>query len=160
MGTDEDDSYCDIPLAFPVQMYSKTDNTLHASTNGYVSIFSGSSQYQIYQAGPLPNTHIPNNTVLPYGSDLYLYGSSYPPQGIFYQTGLTNVTLEYYLGRYQSNGTYHFTVAYDLTKPGIFVYTYYTVGGSSDNGALGVVGTQGSESVSYTHLTLPTKRIV
>ncbi|KAK4556524.1 hypothetical protein LTR86_006669 [Recurvomyces mirabilis] len=141
-GTDEDDSFCDIPLSFPLQIYSKSDTTIHASTNGYISILTGSSQYQ---TGPLPNSHIPNNTVLPYASDMYLYGSAYPPQGIFYQASSSNITLEYYLGRYQGSGMYHFTVAYNTSAPGVFVYTYYTVGGSTDDGALGVVGAQGGE---------------
>ncbi|KAK3677400.1 hypothetical protein LTR78_002938 [Recurvomyces mirabilis] len=141
-GTDEDDSFCDIPLSFPLQIYSKSDTTIHASTNGYISILTGSSQYQ---TSPLPNSHIPNNTVLPYASDMYLYGSAYPPQGIFYQASSSNITLEYYLGRYQGSGMYHFTVAYNTSAPGVFVYTYYTVGGSTDDGVMGVVGAQGGE---------------
>ncbi|KAK5107179.1 hypothetical protein LTR62_001673 [Meristemomyces frigidus] len=144
-GTDEDDDYCAIPLPFPLTLYTATGTTIYASTNGFVSLRNGSSQYQ---TSTLPNAHIPPNSMVAYGSDLYLYGAASPPQGISYQVNATAFTVEYYLGRYQGGGSqlYHFTIEYAIANPGVYVYTYYSVGGSTDDGLMGVVGSQGTSS--------------
>ena len=141
-GTDEDDSYCEIDLPFSMRMYGQLDNHSFPSTNGLLSIQYGSSQYQ---AETLPDENIPNNTVCPFFDDLYLYGTSSPQQGIFYQfnTANTAVTYEYYLARAGTAGQiYHFTVFYDSTQPGIFTITYYSTG-INDNGEYASVGIQG-----------------
>lgn len=127
-----------------MQIYAQQDTTAYASTNGYISILSGSSQYQ---AMALPDAHIPNHTVAPFFDDLYLVADSNPQQGIFYQynSALSNFTFEYYLGRNGTNQTYHFTVDYSFSTPGVFVYTYYQTGGAGDYGTYASVGTQGSK---------------
>ena len=129
-----------------MQIYAQTNDTTYASTNGYISIDSGSTQYE---AQPLPASNIPNNTVCPFFDDLYLDAASSPPQGIFYQfnPGQTDITYEYYLSRPGVAGEiYHFTVAYDSAQVGVFTYTYYDTGGSNDDGEFSTVGTQGSKS--------------
>ena len=105
-----------------------------------------SSQYEAQQF-PAPN--LPNNTVAPYFEDLFLYGGQSPKQGIFYQfnAGQTAIAYEYYVLRGGSSPPttpYHFTVKYDSATPGIFVFTYYSVGGTDDQGLLGSIGMQGS----------------
>ncbi|RMY90444.1 hypothetical protein D0861_03683 [Hortaea werneckii] len=137
---DQDDSFCDIDLPFSISLYAQADTLVHASTNGYLSILAGSSQYQVE---PFPDSHIPANSVAAFFDDLYLVGSSDPQQGIFYALGSTNVTFEYYLGRNGTDQIYHFLVDYDSTRPGMFVYTYLQTGGASDMGIYAGVGTQG-----------------
>ena len=142
---DEDDSYCEITLPFQMQIYGQSDANTYASTNGYISIQAGSSQYEAQQ---LPAPNLPNNTVAPFFDDMYLYGESDPQQGIFYQynAGQTAITYEYYLFRAgQAGNPYHFTVFYDSGRPGYFTFTYYSLGGSEDEGLFASVGTQGSK---------------
>jgi hypothetical protein len=142
---DEDDSYCEIDLPFAMRMYAQTSTQTYASTNGYLSILEGSSQYEAMQ---FPTDTIPNNTVAPFFDDLYLYGGQTPMQGIFYQfnRAQTAVSYEYYLQRAGNNGApYHFIIAYDSAVPGVFTYTYYSVGPSSDDGEYAAVGMQGGK---------------
>ncbi|KAI7283080.1 hypothetical protein KC345_g3140 [Hortaea werneckii] len=140
---DQDDSFCDITLPFSINLYAQADTLVHASTNGYLSILAGSSQYQVE---PFPDSHIPANSVAAFFDDLYLVGSSDPQQGIFYALGSTNVTFEYYLGRNGTDQIYHFLVDYDSTRPGVFVYTYLQTGGTGDMGIYAGVGTQGVDA--------------
>ncbi|KAK6397334.1 hypothetical protein LTR65_006308 [Meristemomyces frigidus] len=143
---DEDDSYCSITLPFSVQIYSQQSPTTYMSTNGFISIVNGSSQYQ---PAALPDAHIPNNTVAPFFDDLYLYGNSNPQQGIFYQLSAagTNVTYEYYIGRgARLSEIFHFTIDYNSLMPGVFVYTYYLAGNTTDDGISASIGTQGINS--------------
>ncbi|KAI6848354.1 hypothetical protein KC332_g7430 [Hortaea werneckii] len=140
---DQDDSFCDITLPFSINLYAQADTLVHASTNGYLSILAGSSQYQVE---PFPDSHIPANSVAAFFDDLYLVGSSDAQQGIFYAVGSTNVTFEYYLGRNGTDQIYHFLVDYDSATPGVFVYTYLQTGGTSDMGIYAGVGTQGVNS--------------
>jgi len=128
-----------------MRVYSKSDTASYASTNGFISILNGSSQYQAMR---LPTANIPNNTVAPLFEDLCNNGSAYPPQGIFYQFNAANtsVTYEYYESRPGAQDQiYHFTVVYDSTQPGVFKYTYYAVGGIADGGLNAAVGMQGGE---------------
>ncbi|KAF2481522.1 hypothetical protein BDY17DRAFT_189902 [Neohortaea acidophila] len=149
-GSDEDDNYCPITLPFAMQIYSKSSMTTYASTNGYISILSGSSQYSVQK---FPANNIPNNTVAPFFDDMYLRGNSTPQDGIFYEIPASgdSVTYEYYLNRGTTQGTvnasetFHFTVSYNITTPGVFLYTYYQTGGASDSGIYAAVGMQGGE---------------
>jgi hypothetical protein len=68
-------------------------------------------------------------------------------QGIFYETTATTVTYEYRLGRGGTYETYHFTVSYDSTNPGVFVYRYYEVGQDQGSGSANI-GIQGSNDGS------------
>jgi len=64
-------------------------------------------------------------------------------QGIFYETSSTTVTYEYRLGRGGTYESYHFTVSYDNTNPGVLVYRYYEVG--QDQGSASAnIGIQGA----------------
>jgi hypothetical protein len=64
-------------------------------------------------------------------------------EGIFYETTATTVTYEYRLGRGGTYETYHFTVSYDTTNPGVLVYRYYAVG-QDQGSATTNIGIQGS----------------
>jgi len=145
VGTRQDDSYCNINLDFPLQIYTQSSPAVFASTNGYISIVYGQSQYQ---TEALPDSHIPNSTVAPWLDDLVInaWPAVSPRQGIWYQANSTGVTFEYYVGRYQGNATYHFTVSYSQANAGVFVYTYYATG-DGDNGSNAAVGAQGRKSI-------------
>ena len=145
-GYDEDDSFCDIDVPFPVQIYGQSERRVYASTNGFLSIITGSSQYQVQS---LPSIHIPENVVVPFWDDLALLARASPQQGIFYAFGSTNVTFEYYLGRNGTDQIYHFLVDYDNNSPGVFVFTYVSTGGMSDAGVYAGVGTQGGEDTRW-----------
>lgn len=128
-----------------MNMYGQTDTNAYASSNGYVSILEGSSQYQVE---PLPDSHIPANTLAAFFDDLYLYGVSSPQQGVWYQfnAAQTAVTVEYYVARAGAmDEIYHFLVSYDSAASGIFQIAYLAVGNGND-GATAVVGAQGSKS--------------
>nr|OQO17139.1 hypothetical protein B0A51_16182 [Rachicladosporium sp. CCFEE 5018] len=150
---DEDDSYCEVDLPFNAQIYSTTSQKTYASTNGYISLLQGSSQYS---TRALPASNIPNSTVVPLFDDLFLYGP--PPtgtgvagankQGIWYEIQGSAVVWEYYVGRGgDATSIYHFTVAYDSNLPGTWRYKYYSVGTTGSdagvNGASAAVGMQG-----------------
>ncbi|KAF2770919.1 hypothetical protein EJ03DRAFT_50769 [Teratosphaeria nubilosa] len=142
--TDQDDSFCAIPLPFTLNLYAKSDTTLYASTNGYLSILNGSQQYQVTT---LPDSHIPANTIAPLFEDLYIYANATPAQGIFYQFDSSGVngTVEYYVGSAAGgwNGSvYHFAVGYSTASAGRFVVRYFSV---PDSGANAAVGVQGGE---------------
>jgi hypothetical protein len=130
-----------------MSMYAQSSTATYASTNGFLSILSGSAQYQ---PAPFPMTYLPNNTVAPFMDDLYLYGTSTPQDGIWYQfnAGRTAVTYEYFLERAGDvSYPFHFTVGYDSVSPGVFVFTYYSTGGPNDNGVYCSIGTQGRKSI-------------
>lgn len=145
-NVDEDDSYCAINLPFPMRLYSQSSTTTFASVNGYISLLTGSVQYQ---AQPFPDVNLPNNTFAPFFDDLYISGAQTPMQGIFYQIQGTAVTYEYYVSRAGTQGSiYHFTVTYDSANAGVFLVHYYATGSASDphaNGAAASVGMQGSK---------------
>jgi len=160
----EDDSYCELALPFPMNLYGSTSRLVFPSSNGYIGLNRGSSQFQVRQ---FPNSAIPENTVAPFFDDLMLYGNKNPRQGLYYQIeGGSKVTFEWYVGRSAqlpanqtmlSQSIYHFTMAYDSAVPNTFVYTYYQMGNASMgdegvNGASAAVGMQGCKffsSVSY-----------
>jgi hypothetical protein len=133
-------------------MYDTTSVNTYASTNGFLSLLRGSSQYEPSQ---FPVPYLPNNTVAPFFDDLFLLGGASPQQGIWYQlnTAQTKITYEWYISRSgNTNYPFHFTVAYDSAQPGIFVFSYYATGGPSDNGATCAVGMQGSTFLFITTL--------
>jgi len=151
---DEDDSYCELDLPFSIQLYGNSFTRTFASSNGYIGLNRGSSQFQV---NPFPYSGIPENTIAPFFDDLFLYGKKQPRQGIYYQIDGGKVTFEWYVGRSAqappdkdrlSQSIYHFTMAYDSAVPNTFVYTYYAVGKTSQddggvNGAYAAVGMQG-----------------
>jgi hypothetical protein len=158
---DEDDSYCELDLPFSIQLYGVSSQRTFASSNGYIGLDRGSSQFQNNQ---FPYFGIPNNTIGPFFDDLMLYGKKNPRQGIYYQIdGGTKVTFEWYVGRSGqtdadkarlSQSIYHFTMAYDSAVPNNFVYTYYAVGSSAQqdagvNGVYASVGIQGCKFLVY-----------
>jgi hypothetical protein len=151
---DEDDSYCELDLPFSIQLYGTSSPRTFASSNGYIGLNRGSSQFQVNQ---FPYSAIPENTIAPFFDDLELYGKKNPRQGLYYQIDGGKVTFEWYVGRSGqtdadkarlSQSIYHFTMAYDSAVPNTFVYTYYAVGSSAMqdagvNGAYAAVGIQG-----------------
>ena len=144
-GVDEDDSYCKITLPFAVQIYGQSDANTYASTNGFLSVQYGGAQYASQQ---LPASNLPNNTIAPFFDDLELQSSAVPMQGVLYQVQGTSVTYEWYVGRAETVGqVYHFTVKYDSVVPGVFTITYYSTGGTADQGLFAAIGTQGSKSI-------------
>jgi hypothetical protein len=153
---DEDDSYCELDLPFSIQLYGTSSPRTFASSNGYIGLNRGSSQFQVNR---FPYSAIPENTIAPFFDDLELYGKKNPRQGLYYQIDGGKVTFEWYVGRSGqtdadkvrlSTSIYHFTMAYDSAVPNTFVYTYYAMGNSAQqddgmNGAYAAVGMQGRE---------------
>lgn len=157
---DEDDSYCDVDLPFDIQLFGVSSSRTFASSNGYVGLNRGSSQYQVNR---FPITSIPENSIAPFFDDLMVHGKKNPRQGIYYQIEGAKVTYEWYVGRSglsepdkarYSRSIYHFTLEYDSATPNTFIYTYYSVGSSAAdigdqgvNGAVAAVGIQARKSI-------------
>ncbi|KAH0141571.1 hypothetical protein KCU67_g14432, partial [Aureobasidium melanogenum] len=140
IDTDEDDSYCEIDLPFQMTMYGGSSNATFPSTNGLLTLVSGTTDYD--SSPGLPNPYIPLYAAAPFFDDLFKSGSDLD-QGIFYSYTATAVTYEYRLIRAGTTETYHFTVSYDSTNPGVFVYRYYDVG-QDQGSASAAIGIQGS----------------
>ncbi|KAG9858513.1 carbohydrate-binding module family 43 protein, partial [Aureobasidium melanogenum] len=140
IDTDEDDSYCEIDLPFQVTMYGGSSNATFPSTNGLLTLVSGTTDYD--STPGLPNPYIPLYAAAPFFDDLFKSGSDLD-QGIFYSYTATAVTYEYRLIRAGTTETYHFTVSYDSTNPGVFVYRYYDIG-QDQGSASAAIGIQGS----------------
>ncbi|KAG9963800.1 hypothetical protein KCU61_g3343, partial [Aureobasidium melanogenum] len=140
IDTDEDDSYCEIDLPFQMTMYGGSSNATFPSTNGLLTLVSGTTDYD--SSPGLPNPYIPLYAAAPFFDDLFKSGSDLD-QGIFYNYTATAVTYEYRLIRAGTTETYHFTVGYDSTNPGVFVYRYYDVG-QDQGSASAAIGIQGS----------------
>jgi hypothetical protein len=163
---DEDDSYCELDLPFSIQLYGNSFTRTFPSSNGYIGLNRGSSQFQV---NPFPYSGIPENTIAPFFDDTFLYGKKQPRQGIYYQIDGGKVTYEWYVGRSAqapadkdrlSQSIYHFTMAYDSAVPNTFVYTYYAMGKTSQddggvNGAYAAVGFQGCKFWFYPVLSSP-----
>ncbi|KAI5212952.1 hypothetical protein AUEXF2481DRAFT_6754 [Aureobasidium subglaciale EXF-2481] len=140
IDTEEDDSYCEIDLPFEMKIYSGSSAKSFPSTNGLLTLIDSSTTYD--NAGGLPNPYIPIYAAAPFFDDLIKFGEN-NDAGIFYQTTSTSVIYEYRLARAGTYETYHFTVSYDSTQPGIFVYRYYDIGGDQGSGSA-AIGIQGS----------------
>ncbi|KAH0346587.1 hypothetical protein KCU81_g3870, partial [Aureobasidium melanogenum] len=140
IDTDEDDSYCEIDLPFQMTMYGGSSSATFPSTNGLLSLVSGTTDYD--SSPGLPNPYIPLYAAAPFFDDLFKTGSDLE-QGIFYTYTSTAVTYEYRLIRAGTTETYHFTVSYDSTNPGVFVYRYYDIG-QAQGSASAAIGIQGS----------------
>jgi hypothetical protein len=96
-----------------------------------------------YDNGPgLPNPYIPIYAAAPFFDDL-IKNADDLDEGIFYETTSTTVTYEYRLGRGGTYETYHFTVSYDTTNPGVLTYRYYDVGQETGSSSANI-GIQGS----------------
>ncbi|KAI5277000.1 hypothetical protein E4T47_00019 [Aureobasidium subglaciale] len=151
IDTEEDDSYCEIDLPFEMKIYSVSSAKSFPSTNGLLTLIDSSTTYD--NAGGLPNPYIPIYAAAPFFDDLIKFGEN-NDAGIFYQTTSTSVIYEYRLARAGTYETYHFTLSYDSTQPGIFVYCYYDIGGDqgSSSAAIGIQGsTDGTTRIAVNY---------
>ncbi|THW37138.1 hypothetical protein D6D21_08400 [Aureobasidium pullulans] len=139
LNTEEDDTYCEVDLPFSMRIYQGSSTKTFPSTNGLLSLDQGSIIYN--NAPGLPNQFLPPNTAAPFFDDLIKNGDNLD-MGIFFQTTATTVTYEYRLARGGTYENYHFTLSYDSTKPGVFVYRYYEIGGDQGSGSANI-GIQG-----------------
>ncbi|THX21883.1 hypothetical protein D6D12_09669, partial [Aureobasidium pullulans] len=139
INTEEDDTYCEVDLPFSMRIYQGFSTKTFPSTNGLLSLDQGSIIYN--NAPGLPNQFLPPNTAAPFFDDLIKNGDNLD-MGIFFQTTATTVTYEYRLARGGTYENYHFTLSYDSTKPGVFVYRYYEIGGDQGSGSANI-GIQG-----------------
>lgn len=141
---EQDDSYCEITLPQPMVLYSKSSVNTFASTNGFISIIDGATQYQ--NDGTLPTDQVteadnetPLSALFPFWDDLNKPAGE-DDYGIYYQLSDTGVTYEYYLTRLGQLVVFHFTVEYTYSNPGVAVFTYYEM---DDPGDSSTVGSQG-----------------
>lgn len=85
--------------------------------------------------------------------DLFVYregpDAPSPAQGMWYQLSDVGVMYEWYVGRAgDDNATYHFTMGYNYSSPGVFVFSYLLTGLMEEgaDGTFASVGMQGRKS--------------
>lgn len=144
--TVQDDANCEIILPQPMVVYGKSSVNTYASTNGFLSIIDGATQYQ--NDGELPTTQVteadnetPLSALFPFWNDLSK-PEGLNDYGIYYQLSETGVTYEFYLSRPEQDNVYHWTVDYAYANPGVFSFDYFEM---EDPGDLATVGAQGCE---------------
>lgn len=146
-ATDYDDFAYNVTIPFEMEMYGNSTNNIWVSTNGLLSLYTGS---WFYNNAPLPRSYpIPNYCMFPLWDDTYLYKGA--PQGIYYEvTGGgqgTRISFEFYLSHYHSSTQYyHYLVDYDSANPGVYVFKYFQV---LDEGISATVGMQDCKDSKY-----------
>ncbi|KAI8165730.1 hypothetical protein KHU50_007014 [Colletotrichum sp. SAR 10_65] len=133
-----DDTFGSALLPFPVGAFGSNATTVYASSNGFLSLYEGSTAYD---NEPLPSDEIPPVSILPFWDDLRIQS---PSQAVQYQVfgsdaGSRNVTFEWvavHLG--QSSQFYHFTATFEEAQPGIVTYRYYTTYDQGESATVGV----------------------
>ncbi|KAH7210740.1 uncharacterized protein BKA55DRAFT_628329 [Fusarium redolens] len=144
-----DDSYRAVTVPFQVGIYDDdTSNTVYVSTNGYLSLFTGSSSF-VNQ--PLRSSSIPSVSIVPYWDDLYILAGSVCQVGIYYDVYETargqTFTVEWYVGGVGGGGTssQHFSVSLYEDYPGLVRFEYYK---TSMRGSSATVGLQNGQPFS------------
>ncbi|KAF4837659.1 hypothetical protein CGCSCA4_v011790 [Colletotrichum siamense] len=133
-----DDTFGSALLPFPVGVFGSYATTVYASSNGFLSLYEGSTAYD---NEPLPSNEIPPVSILPFWDDLRVQA---PSQAVQYQVfgsdaGSRNVTFEWvavHLG--QPSQFYHFTTTFEEAQPGIVTYRYYTTYDQGESATVGV----------------------
>ncbi|KAF5505249.1 hypothetical protein CGCS363_v005472 [Colletotrichum siamense] len=133
-----DDTFGSALLPFPVGVFGSNATTVYASSNGFLSLYEGSTAYD---NEPLPSDEIPPVSILPFWDDLRIQS---PSQAVQYQVfgsdaGSRNVTFEWvtvHLGR--PSQFYHFTATFEEAQPGIVTYRYYTTYDQGESATVGV----------------------
>ncbi|KAH7242677.1 hypothetical protein BKA59DRAFT_481179 [Fusarium tricinctum] len=136
-----DDDYDSVTLPFPVGIFGSSSSTVYASTNGFLSLDSGSAAYENKQ---LPTTNAPPISIMPYWTDLHVPSNTVCGTGIAYEVHETSkgqtFTVEYYIGTPgTSPSSEHFTVSLYKDYPGLVRYVYYKTSG---HGQFATVGLQ------------------
>ncbi|KAF5682527.1 hypothetical protein FCIRC_4961 [Fusarium circinatum] len=131
-----DDSYNIVNPPFPIGVFGAASSNVFVSTNGFLSLDSGASDYANYQ---LPAELLPSTSIMPYWDD-FLITEGTCNTGIFYdvyETARGNTfTIEYNVGSLRPSfiGTgEHFSVSFYEDHPGLVRFEYYqtTIHGSS-----------------------------
>ncbi|KAI8262136.1 hypothetical protein K4K58_000878 [Colletotrichum sp. SAR11_239] len=133
-----DDTFGSALLPFPVGVFGSYATTVYASSNGFLSLYEGSTAYE---NEPLPSDEIPPVSILPFWDDLRIQS---PNQAVQYQVfgsdaGSRNVTFEWvavHLG--EPSQFYHFTATFEEAQPGIVTYRYYTTYDQGESATVGV----------------------
>ncbi|KAI8274570.1 hypothetical protein K4K60_009548 [Colletotrichum sp. SAR11_57] len=133
-----DDLFASALLPFPIGVFGSYETTVYASSNGFLSLYSGSGEYS---NEPLPSSEIPPVSILPYWDDLYIQT---PSQAVQYQVfgsdaGSRNVTFEWVAVHFgEPSQFYHFTATFEEAQPGIVTYRYYTTYDKGESATVGV----------------------
>ncbi|EQB50342.1 hypothetical protein CGLO_10211 [Colletotrichum gloeosporioides Cg-14] len=138
--SDGDDVFSSALLPFPIGVFGSYETTVYASSNGFLSLYAGSTAYNNQ---PLPSAFsgLPDVSILPFWDDLYVQS---PSQVVQYQifgsnTGSRNVTFEWVTEHYaEPSQFYHFTVTFEEAQPGIVTYRYYTTYDKGESATVGV----------------------
>ncbi|KAF0329587.1 peptidase s8 and s53 subtilisin kexin sedolisin [Colletotrichum asianum] len=133
-----DDTFGSALLPFPVGVFGSNATTVYVSSNGFLSLYEGSTAYE---NKPLPSDEIPPVSILPFWDDLRVQP---PSQAVQYQVfgsdaGSRNVTFEWvtvHLG--EPSQFYHFTATFEEAQPGIVTYRYYTTYDQGESATVGV----------------------
>ncbi|SCO34728.1 uncharacterized protein FFMR_03608 [Fusarium fujikuroi] len=143
-----DDFNTGVTAPFPIEFFGAASSSVYVSTNGFLSLDSGSNSYA--NTG-LPTESIPSNSIMPYWEDLLITEGTCNT-GIFYdvyETARGNTfTIEYNVGSLQPSliGTgEHFSVSFYEDHPGLVRFEYYQ---TTKHGSSATIGLQSGEMFS------------
>ncbi|KAJ7655330.1 hypothetical protein B0H17DRAFT_1186065 [Mycena rosella] len=129
-----------------MKMYDHEDTNLYVSTNGILSLLSGTISYQDGEL-PLESTQsegygfFPDNDIFAFFDDLYVKQGSH--HGVYYKIINDNsindniIIIEYIMTAAKGNDASHFTLEYSARHPGMFIIKYYYI---QDSGSSATVG--------------------
>ncbi|RBA10558.1 hypothetical protein FPRO05_05147 [Fusarium proliferatum] len=139
-----DDFNTGVTAPFPIEFFGAASSSVYVSTNGFLSLDSGSNSYA--NTG-LPTESIPSNSIMPYWDDLLITEGTCNT-GVFYdvyETARGNTfTIEYNVGSLQPSliGTgEHFSVSFYEDHPGLVRFEYYQ---TTKHGSSATIGLQGA----------------
>lgn len=151
---DVDDTYYQLTLPFAIGAFGSYSTNVFLTTNGAISINSGSAEYRNDNYG-FPTNAMPDVTIAGLWDDLYIYQGT--QQGLYYeifgQTGSRSVVFEIYESAYmRSTEFYHFSITFYENQPGVTLFKYYTVSRNGDSGSVGAQRRTQNKSLVYSHL--------
>jgi hypothetical protein len=131
-----DDSYKMITIPFPVGIYGASSSDVYVSTNGILSLFSGTS---LFGNNELPYSSAPEVSLMVYWDDLFITSAACNV-GIFYDVSETDrgqaVTVEWNVG---ANGNVeHFTATLYKDHPGLVRYEYLETSKKGNSATIGL----------------------
>ena len=125
-----DDDYESFDLAFSFPYFGKSFTQVFVSSNGFVTLGEGSSQFDNYE---LPSEDMPSNEIAPFHVDLNTADSG----NIFYQDETTRTVIQFDdVARYDGNGNVTFQII--LNSDGSVKFLYKDLPAVSDDVTVGL----------------------
>jgi subtilisin family serine protease len=117
-------------LSFSFPFYGTSYNSMHVSSNGYITFGTASSQFSNY---PLPSASMPANLVAPFFDDLYPSGTG----GIYFQDFGDRAIVQFTnIAPYSGSGAYTFQIV--LNRNGEIDFYYNSIIGSVSSATAGI----------------------